>query len=98
MSVSPQTSIYETTIENPELEAALEARQSVKDKRAKVNSDYKEKDEIVKGKLDELDLGIGAPVRIGRFVISKKSTNGRSVSFETSAGTRHQISLIKDEG
>lgn len=88
-----QTSIYETTIDNPELADLLDRRQKARDDRAKQNAKVKELDDLVRFKITELDLG-DAPVRIGRFLLTPKERAARSVSFETEAKRFVQISLL----
>lgn len=90
-----QTSIYETTIENPELETLLERRESAKEARGKANAKFKEIDDLVKFKITELDLG-DAPVRVGSYVIEQKAIAGRDVAFSTDPTTRLQIKLIDE--
>ena len=98
MSLDPQTSIYETVIDDPELAAALEERLKRKTSVANANKRYRQIDETVKARLEELDLGDEAPVRIGRFIVTRKRTAGRSVSFETEPGARLWIKLLPEEG
>lgn len=95
-TTQPQTSIYETTIDDAALEQLLEQRQTLKDKRADANRKYKETTDLVKLKITELDLG-DAPVRVGRFVISEKTIEARSVQFDVDASSRLQISLLPED-
>lgn len=94
-SETGQTSIYETTLDNPDLEQLLERRQKAKDERSKTAAKFKEVDDLCKFKVTELDLG-DAPVRVGRFVLTPKTIKARSVSFETEESHRVQISLLDD--
>lgn len=85
-----QISMDEKVIDNPELEKLLEERQEAKELATEFRkADKKVKDEIAK-------IEILEPIRIGRFVISKKSTEGRHVDFETMPGMRVSIKT-KDE-
>jgi hypothetical protein len=90
-AADPQTSIYETTLDNPELEALLETRDKAKASARAVNKKAKEADDAAKAALEGLDLGTDATVRIGRFVVTLKNTPSKSVSFDTAAGTRWSI-------
>lgn len=99
MSAAPQaqTTIYETTIDDPDLEKLLEQRQTLKDAKSEAVRRLKETDDVAKLKLRELDLGEGAPVRIGRFVVSESKVAARSVSFETDPTSRLQIRLLPED-
>lgn len=90
-----QASLYETTIENAELESALEKRQKAKDAAKAARAALKVEDEKAKGLIATLDLEGGA-IRVGRFVVSQSSVAARSVAFETDPTTRLNISLLDD--
>lgn len=92
----PQTSIYETTIENTEIEDALEKRFELREKASAARALFQEADEKAKGKLGDLDLGSDAPVRIGRFVVTRTMRAARSVSFETEAKVSLKITPLED--
>jgi len=93
----PQTSLYETTLENPEIEQALKARESAKDKAREARHNLKVLDDRAKGLIEVLELGDDAAVRIGDFVVSRKPVKGRSVSFETAPTTRLWIKALPPE-
>lgn len=92
----PRTSIYETTIEHDELEAALEERQGLKVKKGEADKAYNDVDKKVKGIIATLDLA-DAPVRIGDFVVTQREIPGKTVTFETSPSTRVYISPLDEE-
>ncbi len=94
---NPQTSLYETTIEDEAIEQLLEARQKAKDSAKAVSKKARDAHAAAKVALEALDLGHDAPVRIGRFVVSLKATASRSVSFETAPGTRLSIKALPEE-
>lgn len=94
---TPQTSIYETTIDNDVVEAALEQREAHRQKKSEANALFKEADDRVKAAIANLDLGQDAPVRIGRFVITRTMTKAKSVSFETDAKVRYRIGTIGED-
>lgn len=94
--LNPQASLYETTIENADLEDALEKRQKAKEKRAAASKAFRDADEEAKGLIAKADLGLDATVRVGRFTLTEKHTPARSVSFDTAAGKRLQIGLIDE--
>ncbi len=94
----PQVSIYESVLDEPAIEKALEERAKLAAKKSVAVSAYDEKDEEAKGLLAALDLGDGAPVRIGRFVIERKTTAPTPVSFERKAGSRFSIKTVPGDG
>lgn len=92
----PQTSLYETTIEDVELERLLEAREAKREARTAAQGEFKEADEAAKGRLSALDIA-DAPVRVGRFVVSRRSVKAREVSFSTSPTSRLVINRLPDD-
>lgn len=95
-TANPQTALYETVIDNPDLEKALEQRESRKASRAALQKQFKAADDQVKAELGKLDLGDDAPVRIGRVVITQKPVAGRSVSFDTEPTSRLAIKTLNE--
>lgn len=93
----PQHSIYETTIENDTLATALDERAELRQTKLEATKAFNDADKSVKQQIDALDLGVGAPVRIGNYVVSVKETKGRSVAFETEPSTKIQISLLDQD-
>jgi hypothetical protein len=91
----PQTSIYETEIDNDELEKVLEDREKAKAARGDAQKAYKDADDQAKALIRSLDIA-DAPVRVGRFVVSERQVAGKTVSFETQPTTRVQISLLDE--
>lgn len=87
----PQTNIYETTIEDADLEALLEERQKAKEQAGSIRKVYKKKDDAAKAKIEEIELGDGAAVRVGRFVVSRRPVAARDVEFHTAPTTRISI-------
>lgn len=81
----PQHALGETVVENTELLALLEERETLKQGAA----DYRAKDKEAKGALAGVEEK--TPFRVGRFVIDRQATAGRTVSFETAAGVRLTI-------
>lgn len=92
----PQTTLYETVIDNPDVEAALEKREKLKQRSKALAKDYRQADAAAKEALNQLDLGADAPVRIGRFVVSMRQLEGRVVSFETGPSTRLNIKPLEE--
>lgn len=93
----PQQSLYETTLENPELEAALVERANRKAAAKAANKKATTAHERVVELVEGLDLA-DAPVRVGDYVLQLKPTKPRSVSFETAAGSRLVIRPLPEEG
>lgn len=100
MSTAPeaQTSLYETTLDNPELEELLERRERAKAAKGKANKTFKEADGATKDAIGKLDLGIDAPVRCGRFVIRFSPVPAKNVAFTTDPTTQLKISPLAVEG
>ena len=85
--VDEQTSMDETVIENEELEQLLEERQDLKQS----VSDFRQKDKAAKTIIQGIETP--TPFRVGRFVIKRSAVAEKSVSFETQASFRFDISL-----
>lgn len=96
-TAQPQTTIYETEIENPDLERVLETREKLKEKKGESVKQYKTADDQAKALIEGLDLGEDAPVRVGRFVVKRTSVASRSVAFETDPTSRLQIRLLPED-
>lgn len=92
---NPQTSLYETTIENPSLAEQLSRRQKLKETASAAGKEYRAANDAVKTALEKLDLA-DAPVRIGDFVVRMAPVSARSVAFETSPTSRLVISPLPD--
>ena len=97
-AVEPQLATDEKTLEGADaLEAALEKREQKKVVKRKVNKEFREADEAVKGLLDPFELGEGEVARVGRFRIEKRTVPGGQRAFETSDSTRILISADKTQ-
>ena len=92
-----QTSIYETTREDPELEKALETRQAKKDVVDEAKHNFKVADDLVKPMIDALDLGHDAAIRVGRFVIVQKPRKGGHREFDVAASTQTRIKVLDED-
>ena len=91
-----QGSFDEEVLEDADLEARLEARESAKAEQSSAWAAYRKIDTEVKGEILKLDTqGI---LRCGRFRIEVKERPGRSVSFETDAKTSVSITTPESEG
>lgn len=91
---NPQTSLYETTIENAELEALLEKRDELKTKAAGARKRFEAVDVEAREAIEKLDIA-DAPVRIGKYVVKVVQTSTRTVeSFEVAGGSRLKISPL----
>ena len=89
--VEPQIHMEETIIEDAELEHLLDERQEAKEAVA----EFRKLDKEAKGKIQALTQPM--PVRIGRYIIDRQPTPARSVSFDTTPGTRITINKIGEE-
>jgi hypothetical protein len=90
----PQDGMFDKEWSDPDLEAALEAREASKDRRSTANKDFKVKDTVVKDRLNQFSLAVGEVARVGRFRIKKERRAGNSISFETEP--REQLSIKTD--
>jgi hypothetical protein len=96
-TVEPQLATDEKPLENGDLEAALERREQKKVVKRKVNKEFREADEAVKGLLLPFDLSDGEVARCGKFRIEVRTVPGGARSFETSDSTRILISADKTQ-
>jgi hypothetical protein len=97
MRVEPQTSLYEKTIQDADLEAALDEREAAKGTATTARRAYREADDHARALIQGLDLGAGAPVRVGRYVIERRPVAARSVAFDTEPTTRLWITTVDDD-
>lgn len=97
-AVEPQLATDEKVLEgSADLEAALERREQKKVVKRKVNKEFREADEAVKGLLTPFELGEGEVARVGRFRIEKRTVPGGARAFETSDSTRILIQADKTQ-
>ena len=92
--VDPQESMLDVPIDDPELEEALEKRETKRVARANANARYKEAHDRARGMIDALDLADGDVARCGKFRIKVSRIAPRDVSFSTSEARRVQITLL----
>lgn len=93
-----QTSIYETTREDPELEAALRSRESKKSALGTAKQNFETADSKAQGLIAKLELGDNAAVRVGDFVITATRTKGHTVqSFEVASTQRIRVKPLDPE-
>lgn len=91
----PQTALDEHVIEDELLEKALEAREGAKANALAARKAYGKAHDAVKGHLERHDLSEG-PLRVGRFVVTARELEGRSVAFDVEPSTRVSIRVAKD--
>lgn len=85
----PQLATDEKVLEGAEaLEDALEKREQKKIVKRKVNKEFRDADNIVKGLIEPFQLAEGEVARVGRYRIEKRTVPGGARSFETSDSTR----------
>lgn len=90
-SVDPQESMLDATWDDPDLEAALEERETKREERLAAQGAFKIADDNAKALLVNYSLAVGEVARVGRFRIKKRAVAGNSVSFETQP--REQLSI-----
>ena len=86
-----QTSMDETPIEMPELEALLEDREELKNS----VSEYRKVDQKAKALIRTVEAP--SPFRVGRFVITRSVRPGRAVAFETQESISFTIKTAGEE-
>lgn len=94
---SDQLALDEKVVNDGELERLLDARGKAKDEASLAAARARTAHEAVQAKIDALDIGPGAAVRIGKWRIEYRSTPARSVSFETDAKEGFRISPVGDD-
>lgn len=92
-----QLGFDEQTVEDPEVEAALEEREKRKASLGAVRKVYDEAHEAALAAVGRLELPEGGAARVGRFRVTRTAVAGRSVTFETKPSSRVRISLLGDE-
>jgi hypothetical protein len=92
--VVAQQAFDEVTIEDEDLKTALEARQAAKQEASEARAAYKFAGDRANGEIAKLELPVGGAVRCGRFRITRRAVEARSVSFETGASDRVTIALV----
>lgn len=90
-----QTSIYETTLDRPDIEEALRTRDSMSSRLSTARHNYEQANEKAQKMLQDLDLGDGTVVRIGDFIVTSKMDKGRDVAFKTDPQLRIRIKPVK---
>jgi len=96
VSVQEQTNLWERQIEDEALESALEARQKLRDQRKDLNRRIRDAEGAARTQIDALELGEGAVVRVGRFLVSVKRTEAKEVQFTRGGDLKTQISLLPE--
>lgn len=94
-SANQQTSIYETTIENSALEDLLEKREAAKEERSSAQDKFRRADEAARAEIAKLEVGLDAPVRVGRFVLKESKREGGHRSFDVSESVQLSIGVLK---
>jgi hypothetical protein len=93
MDPEAQTAFDEREISNPELEKVLTDREVAKGKKGEAAKKFTTLDDLARGKLEELGVDEGERVRVGRFVVERRSVKARSVAFDTEPTTRLNIKV-----
>lgn len=94
----PQLAMDEQTINDPVIEAALDARQKAKNSLDAVRLKYNEAHELAIGEIAKLELPDGGAVRVGPFRVTRTYVPARTVQpFDTKASSRLRITLADDD-
>jgi hypothetical protein len=91
-----QTALDENVVEDEMLEQALEARERMKARARDARKAYAKANDAARAHLERHQLNTDVPLRVGRFVVTARDIDARSVSFETEPTTRITISTPKD--
>lgn len=91
-----QLGMDEKVVENPTLEASLEARLRAGDDRSEAAKVFKRHDTEAKEAIAALKLDDGDVIRVGRFRIKKSAVAERHVEFDADATERISIRLVGD--
>ena len=94
---APQAALWEAVVEDAELEELLDARAEAKEQLRAPRQRFKEADERARAAIERLDLGADAPVRVGDYLLTRRSVKGRSVAFETTDSTRLYVRTLKED-
>jgi len=92
-----QLSLDEKTVEDDEIEEALEQREKLKEHKNNATKDYRTAHDRVVGLIDQLGVSEDQAVRVGRFRLSRSHVAGRNVAFETLPTDRLVISCEDDQ-
>lgn len=95
---TPQTGLDEHVVDDPEIENALEHRQSLKERAGAAQRLAGDADETAKALLGKITIELpeGGAVRIGRFRITRAVIAARSVSFDSKERSQVRIGLVKE--
>jgi hypothetical protein len=93
----PQDGLFDQVISDDLLVKALEKRHTANQDKSLAVAAFKDADDVVKGKVDALEIEPGQTVRCGRFRIAKSEPGDPvDVSFTRSPKPRLTISLLED--
>lgn len=96
-AVDPQDGLFDTVIEDADLEAALEAREQKRAEKLAATKAYKVEDDNAKSLLVNHEINVGDVARVGRFRIKKTAIAASHVEFDTSGSERLSIGTIPEE-
>lgn len=92
-----QLGFDEQTIEDAELEAALEERDKRKRSLDAVRKVYDGAHQAALGEIEKLELPEGGAARVGRFRVTRTAVPARSIAFDTKASSRIRIGLVGED-
>lgn len=98
-SLDPQLALDERSINNPDLESALERRLRAKDDVSEARGVYKTHDKEVKAEIEKVgDFPPDSALRVGRFRITKRHVDAKHVEFDADARDQISIGLVDEDG
>ncbi len=92
-----QASFEEELLEDADLEAVLNQRQTLKEAAATAHGAFVDKDEEARGRVAGFELPTGKVLRCGAFRLSTTSVPAGHRSFDTKPRTRISIRHVKEE-
>jgi hypothetical protein len=98
MRSDDQLGMDEELIENPDVEAALVARQELANARRSLNKDFKKAHQKAIALLELIELPEDGAVRIGRFRVTNRFVVAAHREFDTSDRSQISIAFLGDDG
>jgi hypothetical protein len=93
-SVDAQDGLFDQEIDDTSLEALLDEREDLNEKRLEANRKFKEKHDLVKARLGEFNIAVGEVARVGKYRIEKRPSQGGHREFDVAPGERLTIKLF----
>jgi hypothetical protein len=96
-AVDPQDGLFDRVIEDADLEAALEARETKRAEKLAATKAFKVEDDNAKSLLVNHPIEAGDTIRCGRFRIKKTAIAPNHVEFDTGGSERLSFGVISED-